>query len=43
LDAPIEIVGAIDTPAIPLNSTLEETLLPNSKKVNQAIRNLLNY
>ncbi len=43
LDAPIEIVGSIDTPAIPLNSILEETLLPNGDKVAEALRKLLDY
>lgn len=43
LDAPIEIVGSIDTPAIPLNSVLEATLLPNGDKVAKALQALLNY
>lgn len=43
LDAPIEIVGSIDTPAIPLNSILEATLLPNADKVAKVIGNLLDY
>jgi 2-oxoisovalerate dehydrogenase E1 component len=43
LDAPIELVGSVDTPAIPLNSILEETLLPNAKKVSKAIGELLEY
>ena len=43
LDAPIEMVGSIDTPAIPLNSILEATLLPNADKVAKAIGNLLDY
>ncbi len=43
LDAPVELIGSVDTPAIPLNSTLEETLLPNGRKVAEAIDNLLNY
>jgi len=43
LDAPIEIVGSIDTPAIPLNSVLEETLLPNGDKVTIALKGLLAY
>jgi 2-oxoisovalerate dehydrogenase E1 component len=43
LDAPIEIIGSVDTPAIPLNSILEATLLPNSNKVAEALKNLLNY
>jgi 2-oxoisovalerate dehydrogenase E1 component len=43
LDAPISIVGSIDTPAIPLNSTLESTLLPNSEKVSFQLDILLNF
>ena len=43
LDAPIEIVGSIDTPAIPLNSILEFTLLPNAEKVTKALNYLLDY
>lgn len=43
LDAAIEIVGSIDTPAIPLNSTLESTLLPNADKVKVALKKLLSF
>lgn len=43
LDAPIQIVGSVDTPAIPLNSTLEATLLPNAVKVKTALEGLLAY
>lgn len=43
LDAPIEIVGSIDTPAIPLNSALEEAYLPNGDKVATALKDLLEY
>lgn len=43
LDAPIELVGSIDTPAIPLNSELELTLLPNANKVREKIEKLLKY
>ena len=43
LDAPVSIVGSIDTPAIPLNSTLEATLLTNSEKVKVELEKLLNY
>lgn len=43
LDAPVEIIGSVDTPAIPLNSTLEFTLLPNGDKVAIAMGDLLNY
>ncbi len=43
LDAPVMIVGSMDTPAIPLNSTLEATLLPNAEKVKIELERLLAY
>lgn len=43
LDAPIELVASIDTPAIPLNSTLEGAILPNAEKVRNAMEKLMNY
>lgn len=43
LDAPISIVGSVDTPAIPLNSSLESELLPNAEKVLKAIQDLLRF
>lgn len=43
LDAPVSIVGSVDTPAIPLNSILEAELLTNAEKVVTALENLLNY
>ncbi|MEN9914511.1 MAG: hypothetical protein RL528_1266 [Bacteroidota bacterium] len=43
LDAPIQIVGSVDTPAIPLNSSLEAELLPNAEKVKKIIHQLLIY
>ncbi|MEY4485866.1 MAG: hypothetical protein RL440_397 [Bacteroidota bacterium] len=43
LDAPISIVGSVDAPAIPLNSSLEAAMLPNAQKVAAAISKLLNY
>jgi 2-oxoisovalerate dehydrogenase E1 component len=43
LDAPILIVGSIDTPAIPLNSVLETELLTNASKVEVKIKELLEY
>lgn len=41
LDAAIKIVGSVDTPAIPLNTILEATLLPNASKVEVALKALL--
>ena len=43
LDAPILIVGSVDTPAIPLNSVLETELLTNASKVEVKIKELLEY
>jgi 2-oxoisovalerate dehydrogenase E1 component len=43
LDAPIMIVGSVDTPAIPLNSVLETELLTNSTKVQAKLIELLEY
>ncbi len=43
LDAPVKVIGAENMPAIPLNSTLEKTMLPNADKVEQAIQKLLEY
>ena len=43
LDAPISIVGSVDTPAIPLNSILEAALLTNSEKVKNSLEKLLNF
>jgi 2-oxoisovalerate dehydrogenase E1 component len=43
LDAPVEIIGSVDTPAIPLNSVLEAALLTNADKVNTGIETVLNY
>jgi 2-oxoisovalerate dehydrogenase E1 component len=43
LDAPVKVIGAKNLPAIPLNSILEKTMLPNAEKVEAAIRELLAY
>ena len=43
LDAPVVVIGAENLPAIPLNSILEKTMLPNAEKVEIAIQELLNY
>lgn len=43
LDAPVMTIGSIDTPAIPLNSILESTLLPNAEKVQTKLKSLLEY
>lgn len=43
LDAPVSIIGSIDTPAIPLNSILEAELLTNATKVKKGLSDLLSY
>ncbi|MGL4596251.1 MAG: transketolase C-terminal domain-containing protein, partial [Bacteroidia bacterium] len=43
LDAPVELLGAENMPAIPLNSTLEAAMLPNADKVAVAIERVLGY
>lgn len=43
LDAPVRVLGAENLPAIPLNATLERTMLPNADKVEKAISDLLTY
>jgi 2-oxoisovalerate dehydrogenase E1 component len=43
LDAAIEIVGSVDTPAIPLNSSLEAEVLTNAVKVRSALERLLQF
>ena len=43
LDAPVRVFGSEDTPAIPLNKTLEAELLPNADKVRTAMEEVLGY
>jgi len=43
LDAPVMIIGSENMPAIPLNSTLEQTMIPSVEKVKVKIEELLNY
>jgi 2-oxoisovalerate dehydrogenase E1 component len=41
LDAPVEVLGAANIPAIPLNMGLESAVLPNAKFVSERLKNLL--
>ncbi|OUR92674.1 tungsten formylmethanofuran dehydrogenase [Flavobacteriales bacterium 34_180_T64] len=43
LDAPVMTIGSENLPAIPLNSTLEQTMIPSTEKVKVKIESLLNY
>jgi len=43
LDGPVEILGAANIPAIPLNMNLENAVLPNAEKVSEKIKILLSF
>ena len=41
LDAPAEVMGALDLPAVPMNVILEKEMLPNAEKVAERLKQLL--
>jgi len=41
LDAPVDVLGALNLPAVPLNMGLEGAMLPNGDKVADRLRGLL--
>jgi len=43
LDAPVEVLGAANVPAIPMNVGLEQAVLPNADKVYQRLLELLSF
>ena len=43
LDAPVQVIGSENLPAIPLNSVLEERMVPNAEKVKKAMESVLGY
>jgi 2-oxoisovalerate dehydrogenase E1 component len=43
LDGPVRTIGSEDLPAIPLNSILEQTMIPSKEKVAKAMGELLGY
>ncbi|MBC9934752.1 tungsten formylmethanofuran dehydrogenase [Chitinophaga qingshengii] len=43
LDAPVFMLGALDLPAVALNTGLEAAMLPNPAKVEAMIKELLSY
>jgi len=42
LDAPVDCIGALDLPCVPMNMGLEKAMLPNADKVADRIQALLN-
>lgn len=43
LEAPVEVLGALNVPAIPMNISLEKEVLPNAEKVAAALSRLLKF
>lgn len=43
LDAPVMVIGSENLPAIPLNATLEQTMIPSATKVRAKMLELLDY
>jgi 2-oxoisovalerate dehydrogenase E1 component len=41
LDAPVEVMGALDLPAVPINLELETAMLPNAEKVAEKMGMML--
>jgi 2-oxoisovalerate dehydrogenase E1 component len=43
LDAPVQVLGSLNLPAVPMNIILEKAMLPDAEKVARLIKELLNY
>jgi 2-oxoisovalerate dehydrogenase E1 component len=43
LDAPVEVMGALPLPAVPMNTLLENAMLPNAEKLKNRLHQLLVY
>ena len=43
LDAPVQTMGSIDTPAVPMNMGQEKVMLPNAEKVAALLQEMLDY
>jgi len=43
LDAKVEVMGALNLPAVPINLTLEAAMLPTANKVTERLEKLLKY
>ena len=43
LDAPVQVLGALNNPAVPINTALEKAMLPDAGKVVKALTTLLNF
>ncbi len=43
LDAPIDVLGALNLPAVPINIALEKAMLPNAEKIANRVKELLEW
>jgi 2-oxoisovalerate dehydrogenase E1 component len=43
LDAAVEVLGAMNLPAVPLNIGLEKAMLPNAEKVTERLKQMLSF
>jgi len=43
LDAPVQVLGSLNLPAVPMNIILEKAMLPSAEKAAQLISGLLKY
>lgn len=43
LDAPVEAIGSLNLPAVPINLVLEKEMLPNAEKLTKKIEEMLNH
>jgi 2-oxoisovalerate dehydrogenase E1 component len=41
LDSPVDVIGALNLPAVPMNMALENAMLPDAEKVSKRLKNLL--
>jgi 2-oxoisovalerate dehydrogenase E1 component len=43
LDAPVEVLGALNIPAVPMNIFLEQAMLPDAEKISSVLQTLLAF
>ncbi len=43
LDAPVRVLGSLPVPAIPMNTVLEDTVIPGKAKISQVIEEILKF
>lgn len=43
LDSPVEVLGALNLPAVPMNVILEKAMLPNPEKVTKVLESIFSF